>query len=195
LKLNEQPKQYQTGAPIMKSLIKITLTSLLLLLIAGCSMTATQDTLNVSAIENAEIANLNHPEATVFTAGQPTQDQLATLGNSGIKHVISLRPASELDWNEQEYVASLDGVTYHNIPIDSSAGDINPANAATLQSLLKTFGNEPVLVHCGSSNRVGALAAISAAQENGASTDSAIEEGKRWGLTKLETAVRTVLGE
>ena len=83
----------------MKSLIKITLTSLLLLLIAGCSMTATQDTLNVSAIENAEITNLYHPEATVFAAGQPTQDQLATLGNSGIKHVISLRPASELDWN------------------------------------------------------------------------------------------------
>jgi uncharacterized protein (TIGR01244 family) len=179
----------------MKSIVRISLTSLLLLLIAGCSMTATQDTLNVAAIQNAEIRNLNHPEATVFAAGQPTQEQLATLGNSGIKHVINLRPASELDWNEQEYVESLDGVTYHNIPVDSAAGDINPVNAATLQSLLKSLGNEPVLVHCGSSNRVGALAAISAAQENGSNTDAAVEEGKRWGLTGLEPAVRTVLGE
>lgn len=179
----------------MQAIIKFTLTSLLLLLVAGCSMTATQDTLNVAAIENAEIRNLNHPEANVFAAGQPTQEQLTTLGNSGIKHVVSLRPASELDWNEQEYVESIGGVTYHNIPIDSSAGDINPVNAATLQSLLKSFGNDPVLVHCGSSNRVGALAAISAAKENGANTEAAIEEGKRWGLTGLEPAVRTVLGE
>ena len=179
----------------MQLILKLILTSLLFSAVTACSITATQDTLNVAAIENAEIRNLNHPEATVFAAGQPTQEQLATLGNSGIKHVVSLRPASELDWNEQEYVESLDGVTYHNIPIDSKAGDINPINAATLQSLLKSLGNEPVLVHCGSSNRVGALAAISAAQENGTSADAAVEEGKRWGLTGLEPAVREVLGE
>ncbi|MBT5032444.1 MAG: hypothetical protein HOM55_09150 [Proteobacteria bacterium] len=180
---------------MMKTIRRLAVMSVFAFLTIGCSSLATtQNTLNVEAIQNSEIMNLNHPEASVFSAGQPTQEQLTTLGNSGIKHVVSLRPASELDWNEQEYVESIDGVTYHNIPIDG-AGDINPVNAASLQSLLKSFGNEPVLVHCGSSNRVGALAAISEAQENGASTDAAVEEGKRWGLTRLEPAVRAALSE
>ena len=178
----------------MKTISKLAVISVFSFLVVGCSFLATQDTLDVAAIQNAEIRNLNHPEAAVFSAGQPTQEQLRTLGNAGIKHVVSLRTAGEIDWNEQEYVESLDGVTYHNIPIDG-AGEINALNAASLQSLLKSFGDEPVLLHCGSSNRVGALVAVSEAQENGADADAAVEEGKRWGLTGLEPTVRSVLEE
>ena len=179
----------------MKTISKLAVISVFSFLVIGCSSLATtQNTLNIEAIQNAEIRNLNHPQGAVFSAGQPTQEQLSTLGNAGIKHVVSLRTAGEIDWNEQEYVESLGGVTYHNIPIDG-VGAINAVNAASLQSLLKSFGDEPVLLHCGSSNRVGALVAISEAQENGADADAAVEEGKRWGLTGLEPTVRSALAE
>jgi hypothetical protein len=46
------------------------------------------------------------------------------------------------------------------------------------------------LVHCASSNRVGAMIALRAALVDGASADAALAEGRRWGLKSLEPQVR-----
>ena len=179
----------------MKSISKLAVISVFSFLAVGCSFLATQDTLNVAAIENAEILNLKHPESVVFSSGQPTQEQLDTLSTAGIKHVINLRTAGELEeWDEREYVESLGGVTYHSIPVQAP-NDINVLKAASLQALLKSFGDEPVLLHCGSGNRAGALVAVIEGELEGKDADAAVEEGKRWGLTRLEPAVREVLSE
>jgi hypothetical protein len=47
-------------------------------------------------------------------------------------------------------------------------------------------------VHCGSGNRVGALAALLAAEE-GADIDEALDVGRAAGLTRLEAVVREQL--
>jgi protein tyrosine phosphatase (PTP) superfamily phosphohydrolase (DUF442 family) len=52
--------------------------------------------------------------------------------------------------------------------------------------------DEPVLVHCGSANRVGALIALSEFSETG-DLDKALEAGRAAGLTRLEGTVREVL--
>ncbi|MCB1596489.1 MAG: hypothetical protein KDI87_02140 [Gammaproteobacteria bacterium] len=46
------------------------------------------------------------------------------------------------------------------------------------------------MIHCTSSNRVGALIALRAATLQGMSGDAAVELGKTWGLGSLEPAVR-----
>jgi len=51
----------------------------------------------------------------------------------------------------------------------------------------------PIVVHCASSNRVGAMAALRAAWLQGQSADQAIETGKAWGLKSLEPEVRALL--
>jgi len=53
--------------------------------------------------------------------------------------------------------------------------------------------NGPVLIHCGSGNRVGALLALRESLA-GADDEAAIEYGKEGGLTGLEDRVRDVLG-
>lgn len=154
---------------------------------------ANGQTLNSDAIKEAGILNLAAPSEKTLTSGQPTQEQLQLLASSGVKHIVSLRPKEELDWDEEAYVTSL-GMEYHSIPVAGAAG-VSMEKAQTLDSLLQTIGDQPVLVHCASSNRVGALRALTASHSAGTSIDAAIASGKEWGLKSLEPAVRTLLGE
>jgi len=146
-----------------------------------------------AAIEDADILNLRSPQADVFASGQPTQEQLQLLAKSGVKHIINLRPSSEQDWDEGAYVKSL-GMEYHNIPV-AGAADVSSENAMQLNELLTSLNGQPLLVHCASSNRVGALRALIEGETNGAGLESAIATGKSWGLTSLEPVVRTKLGK
>ncbi len=149
--------------------------------------------LDSAAINNAEILNLSNPEANVFASGQPSQEQLQLLASSGVKHIINLRPTSEQDWDEGAYVKSL-GMEYHNIPVAGAEG-VSSENAQQLNELLNSLNGQPLLVHCASSNRVGALRALSAGETDGAALESAIATGKLWGLSSLEPAVRAKLSD
>jgi len=152
-----------------------------------------QAQVDTAAIKSAAILNLSTPDANVFASGQPSQEQLEVLAKSGVKHIISLRPSSELDWDEAALAKSL-GMEFHHIPV-AGAGDVTSDNARTLDELLKSLDGQPTLVHCASSNRVGALRAMSAAETAGEPLESAIATGKAWGLTSLEPAVRTALSQ
>ncbi len=142
------------------------------------------------ALEAAGLANFNAPEEMVFASGQPTPEQIATLSEAGIRHVISLRTDGEIDWDESSLVNSA-GMEFHSIPV-AVAGGVTSENARSLDQLLAQLDGQPVLLHCGSSNRVGALRAFSA-REDGASLEDALAEGRRWGMTRMEEAVREIL--
>jgi protein tyrosine phosphatase (PTP) superfamily phosphohydrolase (DUF442 family) len=73
----------------------------------------------------------------------------------------------------------------------ASADDINFSNAAKLDQLIKSYEG-PVLVHCASSNRVGALLALADYESNG-NKDMALAKGKAAGMTGLEGRVKEVL--
>ena len=139
------------------------------------------------------ISNLNHPVEDIYSSAQPPQDAFKGIAESGIQVVVNLRPHSELDWNEQALVESL-GMTYINLPV-SGADDITNKNAQALETLLAELKGKQVLVHCSSSNRVGALSALSAYTKNGGDINASVEEGKKWGLTRLESLVRAKLGQ
>ena len=106
---------------------------------------------------------------------------------------FSLRPTDELIWDESAVVRS-DGMVFHALPI-AGESDITLQNARALDTLLRRLGGEPVLVHCSSGNRVGALIALREAALRGAAIDEAIDVGKRWGLTRLEPVVRQRIRE
>lgn len=142
-------------------------------------------------IKSADIPALRDANQSLFTSGQPSKEALEILAKNGLKHVINLRPASEMDWNEKAWVESL-GMHYHSIPI-AGAKDITPDNATKLRDLLRTLENEPTLLHCSSSNRVGGLRALMAYEDNGGDIDAAIDAGKKWGLTGLAEQVRKQL--
>jgi uncharacterized protein (TIGR01244 family) len=159
-------------------------------LLAGI-LRAENHSINTQAIESSGILNLVKHENNVYTGGQPTTNQLGVLAQSGIKHVINLRPEQEQGWHEAEFVQSL-GVQYHSLPI-SGAIDITSENAARLAGLLSDIEGQGVLLHCASGNRVGALMAVSARDTEEMGVEESVSKGKRWGLGSLEGFVRVKL--
>lgn len=111
---------------------------------------------------------------------------------AGVKHVINLRTAEESAGFDEARIATGLGLDYHAIPI-AGAQSLTKENAQKLDELLDQAGDELTLIHCASGNRVGALIAVREAWIKGQPTEAAIAEGKRWGLTSLEEAVRAAL--
>lgn len=132
------------------------------------------------------------PRADLFTGGQPTALQLKQLAADGIRTVIDLRTADEPRGFDEARVSQELGLRYVSLPIaDGSA--LTPANAAALKRALAA-SNGPVLLHCASSNRVGGLLALMAADQEGLPAQEALDLGKRSGLKSLEPIVRERLG-
>ena len=131
------------------------------------------------------------PVKGITPAGQPDAATLKVFAENGYAAVIDLRTVGEdRGLDEPAVVAGL-GMKYVAMPIGRQG--ITFENAEALDKLLAEF-DEPVLLHCGSSNRVGALLALRAAR-NGASDAEALEIGRRAGLSSLESSVRQALGE
>lgn len=126
----------------------------------------------------------------ITAAGQPDEAALAVFADNGYVAVVDLRTAGEDRGLDEEPVVEGLGMDYVSLPVGRDG--ISFENARSLDRLIGSYDG-PVLVHCGSSNRVGALLALRASLE-GADDEAAIEVGKQGGLTKLEPKVREVLG-
>ena len=127
----------------------------------------------------------------VLVGGQPTRDQFEEAQAAGFRTIINLRGIGEVGTDvEPGLVAGL-GMTYHHLPINGAAG-ITFDNAEALDKLMGT-SEGPIMVHCASGNRVGALFALKAYRMDGKSAQDALNQGLRAGLTSLEGYVRTVL--
>ena len=173
-------------------LIKQLCTSVFIAAIAVSTVIASEQTVATDVVNNVSIKNFAAHNNLVFSAAQPAKEQFTQLSQAKVKHVINLRAADEQDWDEGALVNSL-GMSYHAIEI-AGAKDVNTDNAKQLANLLEQLKGESVVVHCASSNRVGALMAISAHQQ-GTDIESAIEIGKQWGMASLEPVVRKVVND
>lgn len=134
----------------------------------------------------------HNPALQTYAGGQPSPDQLRALAEAGVQHVINLRPRAEQGGFDEADAVTAAGMQYHHLPI-AGGRDINFDNAAKLDRLLSQTADQTVLLHCASGNRVGALIALRASMA-GVENEAAIAEGKRWGLTGLESLVRQRLG-
>lgn len=134
---------------------------------------------------NVPYANL---DGNVLSAGQPDAEQFRALRDAGYTMVVNLRADEECpDFDERGVVEAL-GMEYRQIPVNGAAG-MTADNARALQAAIAAGGGAPVLVHCGTGNRVGGLLAV-AAWLDGADTEAAIAAGKRTGLIGLEPELR-----
>ena len=158
------------------------------------SPTADASPLNelIHLAEGQGIRNLAHHEPMLWTAGQLTAEQLEALADGGMSLVISLRPADEngAGWEEAQMKDSL--TEFVRIPVQGKEG-VTFENAQKLADVLARHRSEPTIVYCGSSNRVGALFALSASKADGISAEQALAIGIEHGLTSLEPVVRGLL--
>ena len=93
--------------------------------------------------------------------------------------MLNLRTEQEGSLDEKPKVEAL-GVEYFNIPIGREG--FSPEIVSKFRDILAETANRPILIHCASSNRVGAMWYIHQVLENGESESSALEEAKKAGL-------------
>ncbi|HET9049559.1 MAG TPA: protein tyrosine phosphatase family protein [Chiayiivirga sp.] len=127
----------------------------------------------------------------LWVGGQPDQAQLAQFAKGGGAVVIDLRmPDEDRGLDEAKAVADL-GLSYVSLPIDSHTG-ITADNARALHEALAA-ATGPVLLHCRTGNRVGALLALDAVAQ-GSSREQALDLARRAGVDVMEPELRERLG-
>ena len=131
------------------------------------------------------------PVGGITSAGQPDAQALDVFAESGYAVVIDMRGPDE-DRGVDDWVGTVEatGMEYVAFPLVGKDA-ISFENAAKLDAMLEEIDG-PVLLHCGSGNRVGALLALRESL-NGASDEEALAHGKDAGMTRLEPVVREVL--
>ena len=129
------------------------------------------------------------PVDGITSAGQPDAAAFKVFADSGYAAVIDMRTADEDRGLDEKAVVEGLGMEYVVMPIDRD--DITFENALVLDELIAGY-DDPVLVHCASANRVGALLALRSSL-NGADDAAALEAGREGGMTRLESKVREAL--
>ena len=142
-------------------------------------------------LQGLELVNTAQPYSDIITGGQPTVEDLKLLKARGVKNIINLRPADEFDEYDEAAEAKSLGFNYIELPIAGARG-VTVENALKLDKLLADIDGL-TLVHCASSNRVGALFALRAGLVQGKSVEESIEEGRAAGLGSLRTATQKLL--
>lgn len=162
----------------MKLIAPLVLTAALA---GGCATTAAPAPLPA-------IADAVAPVPGIVSAGRLQPGDIARVREAGIRHVIDLTPDAETpDFDEAAAVRAA-GLGYSNLPLRGPM-DLTRENALAFDALVRG-APRPVLVHCASGNRVGAMAALRAVWVEGKPVEEAIAIGKAWGLRGLEAEVR-----
>jgi len=141
--------------------------------------------------EQLRLPNQCTPSPDLLTCGMPNAQDLQNAQKAGFKTIINLCPTQETPREEPAAVVSL-GMQYFNIPV-AGPGDLNEANARQLGEIINNCDHHPVLIHCMSGNRVGALIALKAFFVDGKQPREALNEGLAAGLKALEPAVWQLL--
>lgn len=120
----------------------------------------------------------------VFLAGQPTADDFEQLEQCGIKTVINLRTDQERkDFDERTRVTGL-GLVYQHLPWNGVDQLTDEVFARTRELLAKA--ERPILLHCASANRVGAVWIPWRVLDGGLDLEAAVAEARQIGLKTAE---------
>jgi uncharacterized protein (TIGR01244 family) len=154
-----------------------------LTLAASVALLAFASLAGASGEETFGIPNATFPEPRVMAAGQPTGEQLQLLAEEGYKTVIDLRPAEEPHGFNEPEAARENGMAYVNVPVDLQA-----LNQAAIDKFLEAMrkAERPVLLHCATSNRVGALYYAWLVLEEDVPARAAMAKAKASGLRSPE---------
>jgi len=140
-----------------------------------------------------DIPNFCTPGTGLCTGGHPQPEQLMQAKEKGVHKIVNLCPPGETPGYDEGAIVKQLGMTYVNIPI-AGAADLSVDNAKALAEAITDTCCGPILVHCASGNRVGALFALKAHFVDGKSVDEALADGRAHGLKAMEPVVRQLLG-
>lgn len=129
----------------------------------------------------------------IYLAGQPTPADFAQARKDGVKTVINLRHPAEIKELDEAQVVEAAGLHYVSIPFKEPA-ELTDAVFDAVRHQLKT-APRPILMHCGSANRVGAVWLPYRVLDEGRTYEEALAEAKTVGLksSEYENTARTYI--
>jgi uncharacterized protein (TIGR01244 family) len=128
--------------------------------------------------------NPGQPLEDIATAGQPEEEHLKRLAEAGYKTIVDLRTPEEDRGLDEPEVARQAGMEYVNIPVGHE--DVEDETFERFRELMKDPERRPVLVHCSSANRVGALLIPYFVLDEEKSTEEAVKIASEVGLKSDE---------
>ena len=137
----------------------------------------------VTKQELAGVRNYSRVDATVGCGGQVDPAAMAALKKEGYVSVINLRQPSEpgADVDAGRAAAQKAGLKYIHLPFNAAAPDTKVVDS--FLAAVADKQNQPVFIHCGSANRVGAVWMIKRAVQDGWPVEKARAEGEAIGLS------------
>lgn len=136
------------------------------------------------------IPNGTCPLPDVGAAGQPAVGAWAALAQSGVRTVLDLRAADEPRGQDEPPAVRAAGLDYVAIPITPQT--LRDEDFDAVRALVRDPARRPIVVHCGSSNRVGALLLPYFALDEKEPLDKALEHAIGAGLRSQELATMAV---
>jgi len=157
-----------------------------LVVVAACTSARAPE-----AVDPASIPAYRLLRPGLAVAGQPVPQALAKLEDMGFRTVVNLRTEKE-GAAEERAIVEAQGLRYVWVPMTPDSFSL--ADVEAVQKVLDDPSTGPVLLHCASSNRVGAVWAVIQSRQ-GKSLDEALAAGRAAGLQspQMDAAVRRVL--
>ena len=162
--------------------MKIAITLLSLVLLGSSCVAPQKPNMAADKLEPYQCGTVQriHTLGGVFLASQPATEDFKHAAEGGIKTVLNLRKDGELDWDEKVTVEKL-GMSYHALPFKAPA-ELTDDVLDEARKFLNDTANRPLLVHCASANRVGAVWLAHRVLDAGLSFEEAELEAKQVGL-------------
>lgn len=150
---------------------------------SALALVASMAAAQVTKSEIPGIRNFSRVDATVGCGGATEPSAMPALRSDGFKSVVNLRLANEDGANIEAGRAAAEkaGLKYIHLPFDSANPDAKVVER--FLSVVSDKSNQPVYIHCGSANRVGAVWMIKRALKDGWEVGKAQQEAEAIGLT------------
>lgn len=131
-----------------------------------------------------EVMNYQRLENGLATANVITVAALPKLLEAGFKTIIDLRAPKESGVAAEAAAAERIGLRYVNIPVTPVT--LSPESVRKVAEVLDQSANRPVLVHCTTGNRVGAVMELYREAIHGVAHEAARNEARTIGLQAPE---------
>ena len=155
----------------------------LLLVTALVALLAVPSAAQVTKGEIAGVRNFSRVDATVGCGGATDASAMGTLRKEGFVSVINLRLETEqgADVEASRAAAKAAGLKYIHLPFNAASPD--PKVVDSFLAAVADKSNQPVFIHCGTANRVGAVWMIKRALQDGWPVEKARGEAEAIGLS------------
>lgn len=152
-------------------------------IIALAGLVVSSTAAQVKKSEMPGVRNYSRVDATVGCGGAVDPSAMSALRKEGYVSVINLRLANEAgaDVDAGRAAAKTAGLKYIHLPFNAASPD--PKVVSDFLGAVADKSNQPVFIHCGSANRVGAVWMIKRVLQDGWDVNKAREEAEAIGLT------------